>query len=643
MNTKFIVVLLCAISINLFAKKERPSYLTKLTEQKNIKELISYDKSWIKFPTYYERDKWNALPKHIRKDYIKKGEKYLDYNWPSIKLSTYQDFIRTGSREAQQKPYGERRKALESLFFAEMVEGKGRFMDQLINGVWAVCEQTYWGISAHLTLQKAGAGVPDISDPTIDLAAGMLGANMSWIHYFLHKEFDKFNPLVSKRMEYEIKRQIIEPYYKRTDFWWQAFGREFVNNWNPWCNYNSLLCAMLIEKDKEKVAYIAEKTMKSVDFFINYYHHDGGCEEGPAYWGHAGGKLFSYLDLLSDITKDQINIFDKPLVKNIGTYIYKAYISGSYFINFADASYKINPDARIVYSYGKRVNDPTMMQFGAYLAQRGNFDKKAYTGKIEKSLKNIFIAKELMEANAHEPLLADFWLSGTELAGARDQEGSNKGFYFAAKGGYNQESHNHNDVGTFVLYYNGEPCFVDAGVGTYTRKTFSPQRYDIWTMRSEYHNLPVINGVQQKNGQKYKAKECFFRNDKDETQFSVDITDAYPKEAQVKFWKRTYELEKGECFTIRDKFSLKKYKGANELKFLTICDVEKIDDGELKLKGKGFELTMNYDEDDFDFAIERVKLEDKKLIRAWNNKIFRITLKSKNKDLKGQYKIEIEN
>ncbi|MCG8499689.1 MAG: heparinase II/III-family protein, partial [Firmicutes bacterium] len=72
---------------------------------------------------------------------------------------------------------------------------------------------------------------------------------------------------------------------------------------------------------------------------------------------------------------------------------------------------------------------------------------------------------------------------------ARSKDGCKQGFFFAAKGGYNDKSHNHNDVGNFVLYYNGYPVFIDVGVGTYTAKTFSNKRYEIWTMQSEYHNL----------------------------------------------------------------------------------------------------------------------------------------------------------
>jgi hypothetical protein len=73
---------------------------------------------------------------------------------------------------------------------------------------------------------------------------------------------------------------------------------------------------------------------------------------------------------------------------------------------------------------------------------------------------------------------------------AREKGGSIEGLYVAAKGGYNDESHNQNDAGHFIVYSDGQPPIIDVGVETYSTKTFSASRYDIWTMQSGYHNLP---------------------------------------------------------------------------------------------------------------------------------------------------------
>ncbi|MFF5249487.1 hypothetical protein ACFY3V_34860 [Streptosporangium sp. NPDC000095] len=58
---------------------------------------------------------------------------------------------------------------------------------------------------------------------------------------------------------------------------------------------------------------------------------------------------------------------------------------------------------------------------------------------------------------------------------ARERRGSPDGLFLAAKGGYNVESHNHNDVGPFIVALDARPVLVDVGVGEYTAR-WPPRR-----------------------------------------------------------------------------------------------------------------------------------------------------------------------
>ncbi len=209
-------------------------------------------------------------------------------------------------------------------------------------------------------------------------------------------------------------------------------------------------------------------------------------------------------------TGGTFDVFNDPLIQNIGKYFYKVNIHAPYFINFADADATTMGDPLSVYRYGKAIKDPVMQQFGAYLGKLGKFGDHSFDGKICDQLKSLTIMDEMKSAVAKEALVADFWLPDTEVGGARDKEGSFKGFFFGAKGGFNDESHNHNDIGTCVMYYDGKPCLIDLGREEYNAKTFSPHRYEIWTMQSGFHNLPVINGKDQKEGKNFKAKNTSF-------------------------------------------------------------------------------------------------------------------------------------
>src|SRR5699024_10026920 len=137
--------------------------------------------------------------------------------------------------------------------------------------------------------------------------------------------------------------------------------------------------------------------------------------------------------------------------------------------------------------------------------------------------------------------------------------------------------------------YDGKPAIVDAGVGTYTAKTFSSQRYEIWTMQSLFHNLPVVNDTGQKEGNKYAADTANFVDKDGVAKFNVEITGAYPKSAEVEYWNRTYILDRKEPhFSIIDDFNLKQISGQTSLNFLSSCKIKKVSDGEAEIIGNGF-------------------------------------------------------
>ena len=145
---------------------------------------------------------------------------------------------------------------------------------------------------------------------------------------------------------------------------------------------------------------------------------------------------------------------------------------------------------------------------------------------------------------------------------ARDEEGSTKGFYVAAKGGHNDESHNHNDIGNYVVYYDGQPLLIDVGRGTYTRKTFSDRRYEIWYNCSDYHNTPSVNGKTQPPGRQFSASDVQYKSARRYSQFDVDIAKAYPEDAAINSWKRTVRLNRTKNVTVTDAINLKQ---VNEL------------------------------------------------------------------------------
>jgi len=227
------------------------------------------------------------------------------------------------------------------------------------------------------------------------------------------------------------------------------------------------------------------------------------------------------------------------------------------------------------------------------------------------------------------------WYPETELCYMRNKSG----FFFAAKGGHNAESHNHNDIGSFLLYYENRPLFIDVGVGTYTRQTFSEERYSIWTMQSDYHNIPKINGKSQKDGVNYRSKDVKYKESKN--QFSLDISQAYPQDADIEFWRRTYTLNIRGGLEIEDKFVLKKVHEFNKINFMSIIKPDVSLPGKVIFEINEKQIQLSYSKEQFIPEIEEIILDDPRLSGTWGSVVYRLILVAKDKKAKGNYKFSI--
>ena len=620
----------------MFAYTERNLLQNSVTKEQ-LKEALVMNGAWVPYPAYSDREGWNSLLNdEDRQTLINAGEKMLDYKWQVIRATDYLEYERSGERNIMQNPYEANRKAINVLMMAELAEGKGRFIDQLINGVFFSCEMTSWVLSAHLPRQSTKRSMPDWREQIIDLGSGNYGSMLAWVYYFFHDTFDKADPVISLRLRHELQERILDPYMENDREWWMAFywkPGEIINNWNPWCNSNVLQCYLLLENDRDKLTDAVWRTMQSVDKFINFVKSDGACEEGTSYWGHAAGKMYDYLQILSDGTNGKVSLFNNPMIRRMGEYISRSYVGDGWVVNFADASAKGGGDAPLIYRYGRAVGSEEMMQFAAYLL-KGKRPTIPLGNDAFRTLQCVLLNKELEQTKPAHNVPACTWYPETEFCYLTN----NSGWFLATKGGFNNESHNHNDAGTFSLDINNSPILIDAGVGTYTRQTFSSERYSIWTMQSNYHNLPMINGVPQRFGQEYKATNVVCKEK--QRFFSADISTAYPEEAAVNSWIRSYKLE-NKRLVITDKFSLKETKAANQVNFLVWGDIDISKAGEISIKVGDEHATLEYPTN-FKATLETIELPDTRLSNVWGKQIYRIVLIDTQKKLEGNYKFIIK-
>ena len=564
------------------------------------------------FPPQADNQFWrDSIPMEMRQSYIRYGEQYLGKPWNVLPWTIFAENKINGNRVNYEKLCFEKRRHLAAIVMAEIMEGKGRFINDIINGLGSFCEETWWGIPAHYN--KA---IPQYELQEVDLFNAETASLIVWTRYMLEKQLEAFSPDLCKRIDSEIEHRILKPAVKG-NYWWKTAGM----NWNPWICSNWLTCVLLCEKDETRKTEAIAQIKKATQAFIDAYPEDGGCDEGPGYWDRAAASMFEVMRLLGYGA-------DNPKVHKMAAYAYKTYIGNDYCVNFADAhENKAVQQANIVYPFGLWLGDKTMREFGAYLGQQKGvltnpaalYDKSGNFPTLGRELMFLSVLRSFMTERACEPLLKDVWLPNLQIMTARRGN-----MYVAMKGGNNGESHNHNDVGSFVVYKAGQPLFIDPGVGEYTAKTFGKNRYDIWTMQSQYHNLPQINGFDQKDGKEFAAKVVSHKDG----MLCLDIACAYPAEARVSIWKRTVSTSKS-AITITEEYQLADYSKPTRIMFITLYpDAVK---------------HIHYNTNELSASVEDISpLLDPLLQGIWGNKMYRIVLTVKSTKTNNKIKYSIQ-
>ena len=560
----------------------------------------------------------DSIPETMRQSYIQYGEQYLGKGWTVLPWTVFAENKTNGNRVNYEGICFEKRRQLAALVMAEIMEGKGRFLNNIIDGLGSFCEETWWGIPAHY-----GKRIPLTELQEVDLFNAETANLIAWTKYMLQPQLDQFSPDLCLRIDREIEQRILKPALAK-DYWWKTAGM----NWNPWICSNWLSCVLLCEHDEAHKTEAIAQIEKATQTFIDSYPDDGGCDEGPGYWDRAAASMFEVLSLLNT---HRSNNSESLLSGNAGKIkkmaAYKTYIENDYCVNFADAhENKAVQQVNIVYPFGCFIGDKTMREFGAYLGRQKHilenpaalYDKSGNFPTLSRELLFLRHINEFIAETPREPLLQDVWLGDLQIMTAR--RGS---LFVAMKGGNNGESHNHNDVGSFIVYANGEPLLIDPGVGEYTAKTFSKDRYTIWTMQSGYHNLPQINGVDQKDGKQYAAKVVSHKDG----QLCLDIAGAYPEEAAVKSWKRTVTAMKS-GISITEDYELSACRQPTRLMLITT--------------DKSALQRIKYDSRQLNAAVEDISyLLDPLLQHIWGQEMYRIVFTVKSTKTKQTIKYAI--
>ena len=640
---------------------------------------------YYRYPDISHRKSWEGLSEELKREVVRSGEEAQKEPWTQLLISDFREFSRSGNRIRFEDKYFPRRRKLNRLVMAECIENKGRFLDDILDGLYLILEETTWCLPPHNSYERDAKQepMPDALRPIIDLFDAESGAEVAFTEYLLRPVLKEVSPFVSKYVNERLRERIFDP-YQNQHFWWMGNGKESMCNWTPWCTQNVLLSVLTREKGfftQEQIKEFLFKAAKSCDYFLDDYGEDGGCSEGAQYYSHAGLCLFGCLELIDGATgslpgsyaevdetgnvivHDETengfcNVYKEKIIRNIANYIVKMNVAGDYYVNFADCSAIAGHRTCREYLFGKATKDEALSGFVAADFKRQSVEERLIPGEINLfyHCMQVFAYDEMLEYPDKTVLPEDSWYESIGLMVARDGV-----FTLAAKAGNNDDSHNHNDVGSFTIYKNGKPYAIDLGVGTYTKKTFSDRRYEIWTMQSQFHNLPTFIAADkdlqslgndpekdlydgsvhmEKAGREYAADNVSVMlgaSDPDKKEgicstLSMDIAPAFGC-SLIKSYNRKISLKNSQGVLVEDEYqgslnavmtvmTYEEPRLSSMDKEQRCCEITVGDLGRITAKGVS------------DVYIRRYEINDERLKNAWKHDVYRILFKVDEADKK---------
>lgn len=556
-------------------------------------------------------DRFGLSPK-VRLDLVSRGEATLTRAWPILPASLYRRFVETGDRAQFEARYFQRRQMLNDLVLAEIVEGKDRFISAIEDGALLLCEEGGWQLPAHNRQERGGRtlSLPDPEQPVIDLFAAETAAQLATLVHVLGKALDA---QICHRIDRDIHLRVLQPYLERS-FWWMGNDGGQMNNWTAWCTQSVLITAFLGSSSLPDRNAIAKQAATSLDAFLAEYGPDGACPEGITYYRHAALCLSGALRIL-DLGTDggMAPILASPKVRNMMDYVHFAHFQDEKFANFGDAGAVMRGSYAQMFIAGKMVRSPELCHFAKQQNAAFPPTPEIHDFSLFNRLAELQTEVDLNAAPIVPVAQKEGYAKSIGMFVARRKE-----FTVAAKAGHNGDDHNHNDVGSVIVHKNGHPVLIDVGVETYSRKTFSAQRYEIWTMQSSFHNLPEFDGVEQRAGKAFTAQATECRFGEKQAIFETEISQAYPAEAEVRSYCRRMTLERRGKVTITDRFEGGKPATLN----LMTCEMPSVN-GRVVTLG---DLATLHTQGAGAIEIDRIDITDARLRAAWPKQLYRLRL-----------------
>lgn len=447
-----------------------------------------------------------------------------------LSFSLFRRYVDDGNRSEYESKYFTRRRKLLVYGIKSWLYDNNDDLVKLCDVMWSILDEYSWSLPAHLGNECLEVLQTDVH--TVDLFAAETAEALTEIVALLG---EKISPIIRKRIRFEVERRIFTQLHRK--FFW----KRTTINWAAVCAGCVGMTAIFDFEDNDALADILVFVFSCMRNFLSGFSKDGVCLEGIAYWDYGFGYFMNFAELLKRRTEGKINLFEIPEVRKIADFYPAVFFAGGRTVSFSDSHVNGKMLPGIVSLLLNEYPD-----FVVPSKESMNFEYFSdHCGRFASSIRHILYMRDDIDTLGKNVSTTYVYPDAQWFIST-----ATNGVSVAAKAGHNDEPHNHNDVGSFLVYKNGEQIISDIGCGEYTKQYFSSERYTIFCNSSRSHSVPVINGNYQLDGSAYTARNTVITDEG----LTTDISGAYNDKTlkslirEIKFNKQNGET------VIRDSF-----------------------------------------------------------------------------------------
>ena len=489
-----------------------------------------------------DRAAWTELGARLPlRELLTEADRLVNTAPPAVTDDLYLTYSRTGVRTTYEAVYSSRRDRLTTFAWAEALDGRGRYLAAVQREVDAILDERAWTLPAHdANLDNFNGRVVEV-----DLGAAMRGWSLATVAGWFGEGLGAAR---LTRLQTELRRRIVDPYLNairngpRGGMWWVHTN----SNWNAVCHAGVAGTALAAVPDRTVRAEVLASAEANLPYFVGGFTEDGYCSEGIGYWSYGFGHHALLAEAAFAGTGGALRLLQGEKLARVNAYPAGMEILPRIYPAFSDNTTTVQP-ANWVAPLARRQLDG-----GSQPA------RLPALGWAEIARDQLYISAARLWTPSTPPASATppqpelrHWFDSAQVLIAR----ATADFGAAIKGGHNDELHNHNDLGSFVVALGATVLLADPGSEVYTARTFSARRYESEVLNSRGHPVPVVAGRLQSTGRAFAAQVSATEWTRARDRLLLDLRGAY-EVSSLRRLDREFLCRRGadEAFVITDDF-----------------------------------------------------------------------------------------